>query len=106
MNNARPYYPAMGPRIPRRRKPVRKDYDEQGVSPPGDVKTLKPVQDGAHDSLLSGRKARHRGGLASGVTHRSPSPDDMLLPCCGRPQSDVAGRDQVTTDPAQVTCQG
>jgi hypothetical protein len=103
MNNARPYYPAMGPRIPRRRKPVRKDHDEQVGSPLGDVKTLKPVQDGAHDSLLVGRKTRLRGGP---VTHRSPSPDDMLLPCCGRPLSEVAGRDQVTTDPAQVTCQG
>jgi len=40
------------------------------------------------------------------VTHRSPSPDDMLLPCCGRPLSEVPSRDQVTTDPAQVTCQG
>jgi hypothetical protein len=30
----------------------------------------------------------------------------MLLPCCGRALSEVPGRDQVTTDPAQVTCHG
>jgi hypothetical protein len=40
------------------------------------------------------------------VTHRSPSPDDMLLPCCGRALSEIDARDQVTTDPAQVTCNG
>jgi len=30
----------------------------------------------------------------------------MLLPCCGRALSEVDARDQVTTDPAQVTCSG
>jgi hypothetical protein len=30
----------------------------------------------------------------------------MLLPCCGRALSEVAAGDQVTTDPAQVTCGG
>lgn len=67
---------------------------------------LNTAQDGAHDSLPGRRKGRHRGGSASGVTHRSPSPDDLLLACCGRPLSEIAGRDQVTTDPAQVTCGG
>jgi hypothetical protein len=38
------------------------------------------------------------------VTHRSPSPDDNLLPCCGRPLSEVHGKDRITTDPSQVTC--
>jgi hypothetical protein len=28
----------------------------------------------------------------------------MLLPCCGRPLSEVSAKDQVTTDPDQVTC--
>jgi hypothetical protein len=30
----------------------------------------------------------------------------MLLPCCGRTLSEVDARDQVTTDPALVTCNG
>jgi hypothetical protein len=49
---------------------------------------------------------RGRKSPSGGVTHRSPSPDDLLLPCCGRALSEVAARDQVTTDPAQVTCDG
>ncbi|HEY2690435.1 MAG TPA: hypothetical protein VGJ50_18480 [Streptosporangiaceae bacterium] len=40
------------------------------------------------------------------MTHRSPSADTMLLPCCGRSLSDVKAEDQVTTDPSQVTCGG
>ncbi|HTS95617.1 MAG TPA: hypothetical protein VMI33_03275 [Streptosporangiaceae bacterium] len=40
------------------------------------------------------------------VTHRSPSGEDMELPCCGRPLSGVQARDRITTDPAQVTCRG
>ena len=40
------------------------------------------------------------------MTHRSPSADTTLLPCCGRSLSDVKAEDQVTTDPSQVTCGG
>jgi hypothetical protein len=40
------------------------------------------------------------------VTHRSPVGDDLELPCCGRALSEVGAHDQITTDPAQVTCGG
>ncbi len=55
---------------------------------------------------LTRRDGRHRKGPRPGVTHRSPAPDDVLLPCCGRPMSDVRAQDRITTDPAQVTCRG
>jgi hypothetical protein len=42
----------------------------------------------------------------AGVTHRSPAPDSPELPCCGRTVLDMPARDQVTTDPALVTCDG
>ena len=97
----------MGARIPRWRKLVRKKYDELGVSPPGDAQTLSTDQGAAPESLARGQEGgRHRKSPSAGVTHRSPSPDDMLLPCCGRALSEVAAQDQVTTDPAQVTCGG
>jgi hypothetical protein len=61
----------------------------------------------APESPARGQESgRSRKSPSGGVTHRSPSPDDMLLPCCGRALSEVDARDQVTTDPAQVTCNG
>ena len=67
-----------------------------------------PGQDPGADLESSARERddRQRKAQKSGVTHRSPSPDDMLLPCCGRPVSEIASRDRVTTDPAEVTCDG
>jgi hypothetical protein len=97
----------MGPRIPRRRRFIRKKDDELGVSPPGDAQTLSTDQDLAQESSARGQESgRSRKSPPGAVTHRSPSPDDMLLPCCGRALSEVDPRDQVTTDPAQVTCNG
>jgi hypothetical protein len=49
-----------------------------------------------------GAESRRR----SSVTHRSPSPDTLEMPCCGLTMPEVSRRDQVTTDPAQVTCRG
>jgi hypothetical protein len=40
------------------------------------------------------------------VTHRSPLGDDLELPCCGGVLSEVRAPDQITTDPAEVTCRG
>jgi hypothetical protein len=61
----------------------------------------------AQESSGRGQESgRSRKSPSGGVTHRSPSPDDMLLPCCGRALSEVDARDQVTTDPGQVTCNG
>jgi hypothetical protein len=94
----------MGPRIPRRRKLVRKNHDEQSVSDPINVKTLNTSSADAPDRLTRGPDRRQHRSSSTGVTHRSPSPDDMLLPCCGRPVSEVSPKDQVTTDPEQVTC--
>jgi hypothetical protein len=92
----------MGPLIPRRRKLVRKKDDGLGVPPPDDAQSPGPGQLAPESrGPDAGRKPP-----SGGVTHRSPSPDDMLLPCCGRALSEVPGRDQVTTDPAQVTCHG
>jgi hypothetical protein len=97
----------MGPRIPRRHRLVRKKDDEPGVSPPDDAQTLSGDQGLAEESSAPGQeRGRSRKSPSGGVTHRSPSPDDMLLPCCGRALSEVDARDQVTTDPAQVTCNG
>jgi hypothetical protein len=59
------------------------------------------------EPLGRARGGRHR--ITPGtqqVTHRSPVGDDMELPCCGRTTSGVAAHDQITTDPAQVTCGG
>ena len=95
----------MGPRIPHRRRLVRKKDDELGVSSPDDAQTPRTGQGLAQESSARGQESsRSRKSPSGGVTHRSPSPDDMLLPCCGRALSEVDVRDQVTTDPAQVTC--
>jgi hypothetical protein len=96
----------MGPRIPRRRKLVRKDHDELGLYPTDSATVLSSAQGTVAEPALGRHAARHRKTPSAGVTHRSPSPDDMLLPCCGRPLSAVPGRDRVTTDPEQVTCRG
>jgi hypothetical protein len=97
----------MGPRIPRRRKLVRKNDDELGASGPGDVETPSADLELAPEPSARGEEGgRSRKAPSRGVTHRSPSPDDMLLPCCGRALAEVGSRDQVTTDPAQVTCNG
>jgi hypothetical protein len=97
----------MGPRIPHRRRLVRKKDDELGVSSHGDAQTLSADQGLAQKSSARGQESSRGRKLPSApVTHRSPSPDDMLLPCCGRALSDVDARDRVTTDPAQVTCTG
>jgi hypothetical protein len=69
------------------------------------MKTLDNPSRAAPDRLARGPASRQHRSPSSGVTHRSPSPDDdMLLPCCGRPLSEVSRKDQVTTDPDQVTC--
>jgi hypothetical protein len=61
----------------------------------------------ASETLGRGRSGRHRITRgAQGVTHRSPVGDDLELPCCGRALSEVGAHDQITTDPAQVTCGG
>jgi hypothetical protein len=86
----------MGPRILRRRKPERKTSDERRIPSHRKTKTR------AEAPLAGGRDEPQP--KATQVTHRSPSPDDNLLPCCGRPLSEVQGKDRVTTDPAQVTC--
>jgi hypothetical protein len=97
----------MGPRIPHRRKLVRKKGDELGMSPPDDAPAPSADHGLAQESSARGQEgARSRKSPSGAVTHRSPSPDDMLLPCCGRALSEVDARDQVTTDPAQVTCNG
>ena len=97
----------MGPRIPHRRKLIRKKDNELGVSSPGDGQTLSTDQGLTPESSARGQESsRSRKPPSGGVTHRSPSPDDMLLPCCGRALSEVDARDQVTTDPALVTCNG
>jgi hypothetical protein len=97
----------MGPRIPRRRRLVRKKNVELGVSSPGHAQTLSTNRGLAQESSVRGQESsRNRKSPSGGVTHRSPSPDDMLLPCCGRALSEVDARDQVTTGPAQVTCNG
>jgi hypothetical protein len=94
----------MASRIPRRRKLVRENDTEHGI-PAGAANTLSSGQ--AAGAGPFGRSASsHRKAPQAGVTHRSPSPDDMLLPCCGLPLSAVTGRDRLTTDPAQVTCRG
>jgi hypothetical protein len=56
----------------------------------------------------SARKGTDERGTAGRgvVTHRSPTSDTLLLPCCGRALSEVKAEDQVTTDPKQVTCHG
>lgn len=87
----------MGPRILRKRKPDRKTGDEPRILSHGGATTEAQVPS------ADGRPERPRKGTSQ-VTHRSPSPDDNLLPCCGRPLSEVQGKDRITTDPAQVTC--
>ena len=87
----------MGPRILRRRKPERKTSNERRI--PSHRKTTT----GPGAPLADGRDVP-QPKASSQVTHRCPSPDDNLLPCCGRPLSEVQGKDRVTTDPAQVTC--
>jgi hypothetical protein len=107
LTDARPYHPAMGPRIPRKRRLIRKIADELGVSSRGDAQTPSADQGPAQETSARGQEGnRSRKPPSGGVTHRSPSPDDMLLPCCGRALSEVGARDQVTTDPALVTCNG
>jgi len=87
----------MGPRILRRRKPERKTGDERRIrSHSGTITGTNEPSGGGRDE--------HHGKASSQVTHRSPSPDDNLLPCCGRPLSEVQGKDRITTDPSQVTC--
>jgi hypothetical protein len=81
----------MAPRILHRRKPDRKTSNERHIP------SHRRTEAKATASLAEGRDDRL-------VTHRSPSPDDNLLPCCRRPLSDVQGTDRITTDPAQVTC--
>lgn len=87
----------MGPRILRKRNPERKTSDERRIL------SHKGKTDGTETPLAGGR-GEHERKASSQVTHRSPSPDDNLLPCCGRPLSDVPGKDRITTDQAQVTC--
>jgi hypothetical protein len=97
----------MGSRIPRRRWLGRKKGDELDVSSPDDTQALTKGQGLAPESSPRGQESgRGRKSPSGGVTHRSPSPDDMLLPCCGRALSEIDARDQITTDPAQVTCKG
>ena len=76
ISETRSYHSAMRARPWSRRQSVRNPTDERGA--PG------------------------RGT----VTHRSPSSDTMLMPCCGRSLSEVNAQDRVTTDPTQVTCHG
>jgi hypothetical protein len=62
---------------------------------------------GGSEPLGKSRSGRHR--MTHGVqpvTHRSPLGDDMELPCCGRPVSEVGAPHRITTDPAEVTCRG
>ncbi len=92
---SRSYDPAMAPRILRRRQRERKSSDEVHI--PGQS---APAAADPAASLASGRDD------PSVVTHRSPSGEDMELPCCGRPLSEVVGAHRITTDPAQVTCRG
>lgn len=87
----------MTPRILRKRKPERKTGDERRIL------SHSGTASGAEAPLATGRD-EHPRKTSSQVTHRSPSPDDSLLPCCGRPLSQVQGKDRITTDPAQVTC--
>jgi len=86
----------MGPRILRRRKPERKTGDERRSGRHRD--TAKG------EATSAGGRGDHERKAPSQVTHRSPAPDDTLLPCCGRPLSQVQGKDRITTDPSQVTC--
>jgi hypothetical protein len=88
----------MGPRILHRRKPERKTSDERRIA------SHRRTTDATEDSLVEDRDDRQRRAAQAAVTHRSPSPDDNLLPCCGLPLSEVHGNDRITTDPAQVTC--
>jgi|HubBroStandDraft_4_1064222.scaffolds.fasta_scaffold05460_5 hypothetical protein len=87
----------MGPRILRKRKPDRKTGDEPRILSHRGSTTEAEVP------TAGGRDQRQQKGTSQ-VTHRSPSPDDNLLPCCGRPLSQVQGKDRITTDPTQVTC--
>ena len=96
----------MGPRIPLRRKPGRKSGDEPPIPAPSDTTTAGAERTDTGTPVTPRRESRHRKGPQPGVTHRSPSPDDMLLPCCGRATSDVRAQDRITTDPAEVTCPG
>jgi hypothetical protein len=83
-----------------------KKRDEPGNSARDEVTTVGTDPRAEPESSARDRDDRQRKAQKSGVTHRSPSPDDLLLPCCGRPVSEVAARDRVTTDPAEVTCGG
>ena len=87
----------MGPRILRKRKPERKTEDERRIRGHSGTTT-------AAETTSAGGPDAHDRKASSQVTHRSPSPDDNLLPCCGRPLSEVQGKDRITTDPSQVTC--
>jgi len=68
-----------------------------------DTMTIGADGPGGEQPLGRGRSAQRSD---DGVTHRSPSGEDMQLPCCGRALSEVRGQDRLTTDPAQVTCGG
>jgi hypothetical protein len=87
----------MGPRILGRRKPERKTGDERRIR--GHSGTIAEA-----DATSASGPGDHGRKASSQVTHRSPAPDDVLLPCCGRPLSEVQGKDRITTDPSQVTC--
>jgi hypothetical protein len=96
----------MGPRIPLRRKLVRKNEKNREPGNRSDpANAVGPGKD-ADPALLARGASSHRKAPAAGVTHRSPSPDDMVLPCCGLPLPAVTDRDRLTTDPALVTCRG
>jgi hypothetical protein len=99
--------PAMGAHSRRKRRPGKDPYDAHEV-PSTDV-TDSGVFHRLTDSGILQRVAVSGGAESrrrSSVTHRSPSPDTLEMPCCGQTLSEVSRRDQVTTDPAQVTCRG
>jgi hypothetical protein len=106
-NEGRSYHPAMGPRIPYKRKLARKNTDEVRFSSRSEATVTGEKTDAEAQPSGRGlpRDSRERGRPAA-VTHRSPTPYDGVLPCCGRTLTEISGQDQVTTDPQQVTCGG
>jgi len=95
----------MGPRAKHRRRRLGGTPDDS-AAPRGTVTTLDVSPDAAPGPLTRDRRQRQDSPKRAAVTHRSPSPDDPEMPCCGLPLPELPPQDRVTTDPALVTCRG